>query len=336
MVAPSTITDLIDVTDNLGPVPCRFLYKKENQQPSGSFKLRGMSHKIFNSVKDASESDALNSVHVYCSSGGNAGLAAAYASKFYAKPCTVVLPKTAKRAAIDKLEDLGAEVIVYGAHWGEADNYLREVIMASAQPSVKTVYCHPFDDEILWEGHAAMADEIAHQLKDMSISIEDVKGIVCSCGGGGLYNGIVTGLKRNIGLEKVPVLVIETVQTPTFKNSVIAGKPSTLTSINTLSTSLASPYVAQRTFDNYHNHATTVELIDDLEAVDATVAFNDVFDEVIEPACGATVAVSMKRQDLLQAFGPLQPKDVVIFIVCGGSTVSPETMDSYRQLIKQA
>lgn len=330
MVLPSVKTDLIDVSGTLNS-PCRFLYKKENQQPSGSFKLRGMCKLISEAIESASSSG--KTVHVFSSSGGNAGLAAAYASKSYGVPCTVALPRTSKQAALDKLKDLGANVAVYGAHWGEADTYLKQEIMTSVPLLVEPIYCHPFDHVTLWEGHGEMVDELSVQLKEMNISTEKIKGIVCSCGGGGLYNGIITGLSRNEELQKVPVLVIETKQTPTFKSSVEAGEVVTLLKIDTLSTSLAAPFIAQRTLDNYYAHKTTVELIDDLEAVKATVDFYDKFNEIIEPACGATAAVSMERKDLLGVFGELGADDVIIFIICGGSTVSPETLQGYREIL---
>lgn len=331
MVLPSVKTDLVEVSGTLESL-CRFLYKKESQQPSGSFKLRGMSKLISEAIANATSLG--KTIHVFSSSGGNAGLAAAYASKYYGVPCTVALPRTSKQAALHKLKILGANVAVYGAHWGEADTYLKEEIMASVPLLVEPVYCHPFDHVTLWDGHGEMVDELVLQLKDLAISTEKVKGIVCSCGGGGLYNGIIAGLSRNEELQEVPVLVIETKQTPTFKSAIEAGEVVTLLKIDTLSTSLAAPFIAQRTFENFHAHKTTVELIDDLEAVDATVGFYDTFNEIIEPACGATVAVSMKRKDLLSAFGDLSSDDVIIFIICGGSTVSPETLQSYREILK--
>ncbi|GEQ68821.1 hypothetical protein JCM33374_g2490 [Metschnikowia sp. JCM 33374] len=287
---PSIQTDLVEVTDTLAS-PCRFLYKKENQQPSGSFKLRGMSKLIAGSIEEAKAKN--RSVHVYSSSGGNAGLAAAYASKYHGVPCTVVLPKTSKSAALEKLRRLDAQVVVYGAHWGEADTYLKQQVMAKVPDDVEAVYCHPFDHQTLWSGHGELVDELVIQLGDMGIAYDKVKGIL----------------------------------------SVKAGKVVSLAKIDTVSTSLAAPFVAQKTLDNYNSHPTTVDLVDDLDAVDATVGYFDTFHEVIEPACGATVALSMKRQDLLKAFGPLRADDVVIFIVCGGSTVSPETMQQYREMV---
>lgn len=330
MVFPAIRTDLVEVTHELD-APCRFLYKKETQQPSGSFKLRGMSKLIDQNIREA----GAGSVEVYTSSGGNAGLAAAYASKQHGVPCTVVLPMTAKKAALDKLEALGATVHVHGAHWGEADSYLKNTIIPAAGPQTRAVYCHPFDDKVLHEGHADMVDEIAEQLESLNVKASKIKGVVCSCGGGGLYNGVVTGLRRHKALENVPVLVIETNQTPTLAETVKADKLIVLSKIDTLSTSLAAPFVAASTFDNYKSHPSTIALVDDLDAVRATVDHYDTFGEIIEPACGATVAISTHYRSLLDSFGALAPEDVVIFIVCGGATVSPETLQQYREILEE-
>lgn len=325
-------TSLVDVSSTLA-APCRFLFKLESEQPSGSFKYRGMSKLVETSIS-AARARGASDIHVFCLSGGNAGLAAACASRSLGVPCTVVLPTTAKQSAMDKLAALGAQVLVHGAHWGEADAHLREVLIPGLPAATEAVYCHPFDDEVLWDGHGTMIDELAQQLQEQGIAPEAVKGVVCSCGGGGLYNGVVAGLRRNKGLTLVPVLVMETNQTPTLHSCVAADKLVTLASITTVSTSLAAPYVAAKTFDNYKLHPTTVALVDDMEAVEATVAYYDTYQELIEPACGATVAVATKRQDLLACFGELGPADVVVFIVCGGSTVSLDTLQAYRAMLE--
>lgn len=335
MVAPSTNTTLIDVSSKY-PGPCRFLFKNELEQPSGSFKLRGMS-KLVASAAEKANVEGSSNVQIYTSSGGNAGIAAAYASKHHNLPCKVVLPVTAKKAALDALSSLGATVIVHGAHWGEADTYLREEVMIKDQtsnPDTIGVYCHPFDNEIIWDGHADLVDDLASQLNDLDVKPANVKGIVCSCGGGGLYNGVVTGLKRNAQFSNVPVLVVETNQTPTFYQSVRAGEPVVLPKVETLSTSLGSPYISDKTWEFFQSHRTFVETLDDLDAVQGTIDYYDDFGAFIEPACGVTMAVANRRQELLSVFGDLGPDDVIVFIICGGSGVVAETLNNYRELVE--
>lgn len=331
MVAPSINTTLVDVTGKYHG-PCRFLFKQELEQPSGSFKLRGMSKLVAFAIENARKEGKLN-VHIYTSSGGNAGIAAAFASKYNNVPCTVVLPRTTKQTALDILQSLGANIAIHGAHWGEADTYLKKVVIKETRPEILAIYCHPFDDVVLWDGHADIVDDLAIQLKQLEVDPVHVKGIVCSCGGGGLYNGIVTGLQRNSSLSKVPVLAVETDQTPAFAESVKAGHVVTLPKVETLATSLGAPYISAKSWELYQDHTTYVKTMDDLDAVQATVDYYDEFGSLVEPACGATLAVANKRQDLLSVFGDLAPEDVIVFIVCGGSGVSKEALESYRVLL---
>lgn len=331
MVAPAIKTELVDVTADFN-ADCRFLFKLEHQQPSGSFKLRGMSRLIEKSIADANATGKQN-LHVFTSSGGNAGIAAAYASKFYGVPCTVVLPQTVKQTTLDQLSDLGASIMIFGEHWGAADEHLRNVVMPKTAKDEAQLYCHPFDNEILWEGHGDIVDEMVYQLKDLNVDPVHVKGIVCSCGGGGLYNGLVAGCHRNPLLKDVPMLVLETFQTASFDAAIKANEIVALPKIETLVTTLGSPYVATQTLANYKSHKTSVRLMDDLEAVEGTIEYFDKYGVLVEPSCGATVATATRKKDFLQVFGSLGAEDVIIFIICGGSATSVETLENYRNLL---
>ena len=72
--------------------------------------------------------------HFYCSSGGNAGLACVTAANFVGRPSTVVVPMSTKAHMIEKIKVMGAtDVVQHGAHFKEADKYLKEVVMAEAR-----------------------------------------------------------------------------------------------------------------------------------------------------------------------------------------------------------
>ncbi|EGW31741.1 uncharacterized protein SPAPADRAFT_62338 [Spathaspora passalidarum NRRL Y-27907] len=325
---PSIKTTLVEVTDKLQDPPCRIFFKNEYEQPSGSFKLRGMGHLIHESISQA-KAQGKSNVRVFSSSGGNAGLAAAYSAKYYGLPCTVVLPDTSKANVIAKLQSFGAEVIIHGKHWGEADSYLKELV-AGLDDSEYPVYCHPFDNALLWQGHGNFIDELTEQLSAEDLA--KVKGVVCSVGGGGLYNGVVEGLKRNPALCKVPILAIETKQAPTFNEAIKQGKVVHLSQVNTLATSLASPYLSEKSLENHSSHKTHVVEIEDLDAVQGVLDMYDLFGLMVEPACGASVSVAFKRQDLLKSFD-VKSDDIVVVIACGGSGVTEEILQQYRSLV---
>lgn len=326
MEYPSVTSTLVEVTSELH-TPFRVFFKNELEQPSGSFKLRGIGYLVGKSIEQAKALGKIG-VEVFSSSGGNAGLAAAYAAQHYKVPCTVVLPTTSKPLVITKLQQLNANVVVQGRHWGEADAYLRDELIKALPSTTYPVYAHPFDDPVIWEGHAAIVDDLATQLNRGDLA--KVKAVVCSVGGGGLYNGVVAGLQKNEVLQKVPVMAIETRQAPTFHEAVSAGKLVVLDKVDTIATSLASPYISNQALANYNSHKTHLKLIDDQDAVQGAVDYYEMFGGLVEPACGASIAAVLLRRDLLHDLN-LQQDDIVVIVVCGGAAISKELIETYRQ-----
>ena len=139
--------------------------KLENTQPSGSFKLRGIGHACQWHVRQGATG-------FVSSSAGNAGLAVAYAGRKLGVPVTVVVPETATERAKELIRMEESSVIVHGAAWDQAHRYAQTLASAS------TPLIHPFDDPLLWEGHASLVDEVAQAGLRPDL-------LVCSVGGGG-------------------------------------------------------------------------------------------------------------------------------------------------------
>jgi threonine dehydratase len=95
---------------------------------------------------------------------------------------------------------------------------------------------HPFDDPLLWEGHATLVDEIVR-------SGEKPEAIVVSVGGGGLLSGVVEGLRRH-DWTNVPVVAVETVGADSLARSLEGGHLVTLDAITSIATSLGAKQVA--------------------------------------------------------------------------------------------
>ncbi|KAM3414697.1 hypothetical protein BST61_g9855 [Cercospora zeina] len=134
-------TPLIESEQLIKAAGCRIFLKLDHLQPSNSFKIRGLGHFI---LKTHQTSPNPSSLHFFSSSGGNAGLAAIYASNFVSRPCTVVVPLSTKPHMIEKLQAAGAkDVIQWGATWKEADNYMREVVMKNAQENEEAIAVPP-------------------------------------------------------------------------------------------------------------------------------------------------------------------------------------------------
>lgn len=335
-IKPSVRTSLVDVTETIstsGQLPCRILFKNELEQPSGSFKLRGIGHLIHQSIIKAKK-EGKSRIEVFASSGGNAGLAAAYSAQFYQVPCTVVVPTIAMAQVVNKLKQLGAKVILEGNTISEADNYARKRMLL-CDMNVHTIYCHPFDNPLIWEGHSQMMDEVFNS-QLTSEEAKRVRAVVCSVGGGGLYNGIMQGMKNN-GSD-ASCLLLETKQAPTMSESIKSGSVITLNSVNSVATSLACSYVSQTTLDLYNDRATNktfLKAIDDLDAVRGSLSYYNDFNRCIEPACGAAVSSVYNQLDFLkQAIPDLSKDDIVIVVVCGGSCTNEDTLSKYRKMLR--
>lgn len=332
---PSVQTSLVEVTDLLSKKPpCRVFFKNELEQPSGSFKLRGIGHLIQQSIIKARNGPSpQKEIRVFASSGGNAGLAAAYLAHFYRVKCTVVVPTIAMSLVVEKLQRFGAQVVLHGETISEADQYARHLMAQSS--GVHTIYCHPFDNPLIWEGHSQMMDEVFTQLKPEEHA--KVSAVVCSVGGGGLYNGIMAGLKKN--QSSANCVLVETAQAPTLTEAVKAKAVVTLKSVKSVATSLACSYVSQPTLDNFFNETNKTHLraIDDLEAVKGSISYHNDFGSCVEPACGAAVLVVYNQMDYLRSCLPgLCKDDIVVVVVCGGSCSNEESMRGYRAMVRQA
>lgn len=270
-------------------------------QPSGSFKIRGVGF----ACERYSERGARRLVS---SSSGNAGLAVAYAGRRLGLPVTVVVPRTATERARHLLKAESADVIVHGASWQEAN----ELALSLVGPS--DAFIHPFDDPLLWEGHASLVDEV----REAGLKPD---AIVLSVGGGGLLCGIAEGLRRN-GWDEVPILAVETEGAASYHEAVKAGKIVELEKITSVAASLGARRVSERALQWSKERQVRSIVVSDRSALTACERFLDDHRILVEPACGASLAVAYERGMDLGGF------ENVLLVVCGGATAS---IDQIRQ-----
>lgn len=269
--------------------------KMEALQPSGSFKTRGIGH--------ACETyKARGARRFISSSGGNAGYAVAYAGRMLETPVTVVVPATTSERARHLIRSEGAEVLVHGESWMEANARALELMTPD------DAFIHPFDDPLLWQGHASMIDELARQGERPDL-------VVCSVGGGGLLCGVVLGLQRN-GWGSVPVIAAETAGADSYAQALRAGAPVLLPGISSIATSLGARQVCNRAHALAKEHAIESIVVSDAAAVAACEQILLEHRVLVEPACGASVAALHGASALLR-----QARSVVV-ILCGGVGVT--------------
>ena len=280
--------------------------KMDALQPSGSFKIRGVGFACQEYFKNGARS-------FISSSGGNAGLAVAYAGRMLNIPVRVVVPETTSERAIELLRLEQAEVVVHGSSWQEANQ------LASTMVGETDAFIHPFDDPLLWKGHATIIDEVV-----ASGLLPDV--VVLSVGGGGLMCGVFEGLARN-GLADVPVIAVETEGAASFHAATVAGRPVEIDAITTVATSLGAKQVSDKAAEYSRTRSVISVLVTDAGAVRACLNFADDHRVLTEPACGAALA-SVYEKNL--ALGSFQN---ILVIVCGGATT---TLDQLAQMSARA
>ena len=277
--------------------------KMDALQPSGSFKIRGIGAACEHHAK-AGKSRFVSS------SGGNAGIAVAYAGRRLALPVSVFVPETTTDKAKALIRQEGAEVIVHGASWQEANERALSALDADA------AFIHPFDDPLLWTGHATMIDEVVAE----GVSFDAV---AVSVGGGGLMSGIVEGLARN-GLEHIPIVAVETEGAASLAAAMRAGQRVQLPAITSIATSLGARMVSEHAFELTQSRPIDSVVVNDRTAVDACLRFLDDHRVLVEPACGATLALAYAHSASLARF------DRVLMIACGGATASLAQLQAWQ------
>ncbi|KAI7804646.1 putative serine dehydratase-like, partial [Triplophysa rosa] len=293
--------------------------KMENSQPTGSFKIRGvgyMCQNIANVSKPAG---------VICSSGGNAGMATAYAARKLNLPATIVLPSVTPNLVAQKLKDQGATVKVAGKVWDDAN---AEALRLAETEGLTVI--HSFNHPLVWKGHAS----IVHELK---ASLPSKPGaIVLTVGGGGLFCGVMEGLDE-VGWAGVPVLCMETVGADCFNAAVKAGDLVTLPDITSKATSLGSKTAIQQAFE-YSKRSTVIsEVVTDLQALEAIELFLDEERVLVEMACGAALAAVYSGViQRLQEEGRLpKPLGPLVMIVCGGGGINRALLQHLQTVIRK-
>uniref|UniRef100_A0A6B2LA06 L-serine ammonia-lyase n=1 Tax=Arcella intermedia TaxID=1963864 RepID=A0A6B2LA06_9EUKA len=241
------------------------------------------------------------------------------------KPITVFVPDNVHPKLKRKMELEGANVVVHGKVW--ADAHQKAIEFAKAVPHCEVV--HPFDHEDLWEGHASIITEAAGDLK------KKPQAVLCVVGGGGLMVGLLRGMHK-VGWEDVPLIVSETTGAASFAAAVEAGKLVTLPTINTIAKTLGASTVAKEAFDWTKRHKIVHRVVTDREVLEAIVRFQEDHQFLVEPSCGAGLALlySEKHSEFLlrQLQGESKKdREGVLVVICGGNGVDIDMIEEWNK-----
>ncbi|MBX3225341.1 MAG: threonine/serine dehydratase [Labilithrix sp.] len=268
--------------------------KLECLQVTGSFKARG----ALNRVLSLSPEEVKRGI--VTASGGNHGLAVAYAGRAVGAPTTVYLPRLTPETKAKRVARWGAEVVRAGDVWDDA----HAEALARAERDGLT-YVHPFADPEVVAGQGTIALEIFDRAPD-------VDALIIAIGGGGLMAGV--GAAARLLRPSIRVIGVEPVGAPTLHASLAAGEvvelPAIATSAGTLAPRRSDPY----TFEIVRAVADEIVLVTDDEMRAAARYLLDNVGVGVELSGAAAVAALLEGKARLA--GAKRP----CALVCGTGT----------------
>ncbi|MDQ6828613.1 MAG: pyridoxal-phosphate dependent enzyme, partial [Gemmatimonadota bacterium] len=177
--------------------------KAEMFQRTGSYKIRGPLNKFRHLTADE------RARGVICSSAGNHAQGVALAAKIYGIKAVVVMAANATPSKIAATRGYGAEVVLHGTIWDEANDKAKELVAERGY-----TYIHPFDDLQLITGQGTLGLEVHDDFPDVDV-------VIVPIGGGGLISGVSLAMKaRN---PQVRIIGVESSGAPGMRDSVAAG-----------------------------------------------------------------------------------------------------------------
>ncbi|MCF3182535.1 threonine/serine dehydratase [Streptomyces polychromogenes] len=276
----------------VAPVADGLWYALEFLQHTGSFKARG-AHNFLAAHRAAG---ALPDAGVTIASGGNAGLACAWAARAQGVPATVFLPATAPRVKVDRLRGYGADVRLVGDHYGEALEACHRFAADSG-----ALASHAFDHPLIAAGAGTLTDEIR-------AAVPGLDTLVVAVGGGGLFAGVATAARAH----GVRVVAAEPEHCRALNAALEAGRPVDVPVDSVASDSLGAPRVSADALAAARQDNAVSVLVPD-EAI--TAARRTLWEEhriVVET--GAATALAAVRT----APEPLGER--VAVVLCGANT----------------
>jgi threonine dehydratase len=286
-----TPTIAVDAAE-FGLAPCRLFLKLEQLQHSGSFKVRGaFANLLLREVPAAG---------VIAASGGNHGVAVAYAARQLGVPATIFVPTITSPAKLERIRRYGARLVVVGERYADALAASEAHVAATGAMPV-----HAFDqgETLLGQGTVGL---------ELEADAPEAASLLVAVGGGGLIGGIAAWYAGRIN-----VVGVEPEGAPTLRAAFAAGEPVDAPAGGIAADSLAPKRVGRLMFPIARAHvAPDVLLVTDDEIRQAQAALWSVLRIVAEPGGAAAFAALLSGR-----YRPSAEERVAV-LVCGGNTTA--------------
>lgn len=285
-------TPVIEVDGkDFGLLSVQIFFKLESLQHGGSFKARGaFANLLSRNIPEAG---------IVAASGGNHGVAVAFAAKGLEKPARIFVPKIASQEKIDRIRSYGAELVIGGDRYADA---LAASDKWASQTGALTV--HAYDQVETMLGQGTLGLELEEQCPQLDAALVAV-------GGGGLIGGVARWYEN-----RVKVIGVEPEAAPTLTRALEAGEPVDSPSGGIAADSLAPKRVGELVLPIVQKYVNRVVLVPDEAIQEAQLALWKVLRVVAEP--GGAAAFSA----LLSGRYKASAGERVGVVICGGNTTA--------------
>ena len=266
--------------------------KAELFQRVGSYKIRGPLNKF------ALMSEEAKRRGVVCSSAGNHAQGVALAARIHGIRAVVCMATNATPSKVAATRGYGAEVVLHGTIWDEANEKAKELVRDEG-----LTYVHPFDDEQLIAGQGTVGLEIAQDWPE-------VDAVVVPIGGGGLISGVSMAVKSHN--PNARVIGVESSDGPAMQASMKAGHLETI-DCRTVIDGLRVRRCGEINFSVVQRFVDEIVALPDSQIFEAMLWIMERCKLVVEGAAAAPVGA------LMQGLVKLPPKSKVVVILSGGN-----------------
>ncbi len=266
--------------------------KAECFQRVGAYKIRGPLNKF------ALMSDEEKRRGVVCSSAGNHAQGVALAARIHGIRAVVCMAENATPAKIAATKGYGAEVVLHGTIWDEANEKAKELVRDQG-----LTYVHPFDDEQLIAGQGTVGLEIVQDWPE-------VDAVIVPIGGGGLIAGTSMAVKSFN--PKIRVVGVESSDGPAMQKSVEAGELQTI-DCKTIIDGLRVRRCGVLNFSVVQRFVDEIVSLPDREIFEAMIWIMERCKLVVEGAAAAPVGA------LMHGLVKLPPGSKVVVVLSGGN-----------------
>jgi threonine dehydratase len=269
-----------------GPIP----FKLEQLQHTGSFKVRGaFANLLMREVPDAG---------VVAASGGNHGIAVAFAARRLGLPATIFVPRVASPEKVARIRDCGAELIVTGDRYADA---LEASEARVAETGALALHAYDQPETLMGQGTVAL------ELEDDGVAFDT---LLVAVGGGGLVGGIAAWFRGAVN-----VVAVESEGAPTLHAALASGTPVDAPAGGIAADSLAPRRVGQLMFPLAQQWISSdVVLVSDDDIRHAQRTLWSVLRIVAEAGGAAAFAALLSGR-----YRPGRGERVAV-LVCGGNT----------------